>query len=221
MTDLWVILIPLLVADVVNPVLFAFMVYAAGTKQPVSNSIAVLIGHTVAYFSVGIVLALGIDQITDRLANPKQIDFVIELIIGILLLIVAYGSCKKKEKRQIEATDNLTPMKAFGLGAIVNFVGIPFALPYFAVLDQILKANLATADSLLVLVGYNLLYTIPFAAIPVLAAVLGDKSRPVLERINDVLDRVSNYLSPLLLLVAGLALIADAVHYFAKGNGLF
>jgi len=40
----------------------------------------------------------------------------------------------------------LTPVKAFGLGAVINFVGIPFALPYFAALNQILKADLTIID---------------------------------------------------------------------------
>lgn len=60
MLDLWAVLIPILLADVVNPVLFAFMVYmvyAVGTDRPLSNSISALLGHTAAYLSFGIVLA--------------------------------------------------------------------------------------------------------------------------------------------------------------------
>ena len=49
MIQIWATLTPFLVADVDNTVLFAFMVYAAGTKYPVLNSAAVLFGHTLAY----------------------------------------------------------------------------------------------------------------------------------------------------------------------------
>jgi hypothetical protein len=51
MSDIWPSLVPILLADVVNPVLFAFMVYAAGTDRPIANSSALLLGHTVAYFT--------------------------------------------------------------------------------------------------------------------------------------------------------------------------
>jgi hypothetical protein len=43
MLDLWAVLIPILLADIVNPVLFAFMVYAVGTDRPLGNSIAALL----------------------------------------------------------------------------------------------------------------------------------------------------------------------------------
>ncbi len=33
--EIWAILLPILLTDVMNPVLFAFLVYAAGTDRPV------------------------------------------------------------------------------------------------------------------------------------------------------------------------------------------
>lgn len=85
MIEIWAILIPILLTDVVNPVLFTFMVLGASTKHPIINSAAILLGHTFAYFCVGLLLALGLERITEYLANPTQIDFVIELLTGVLL----------------------------------------------------------------------------------------------------------------------------------------
>ena len=221
MIEIWAVLVPILIADIVNPVLFASMVYAAGTKRPIINSVAMLLGHTFAYFCAGLILALGLERISDRLANPQQIDFIIGFLIGILLLWIGFSSGKKPEKRRDKDVSNLTPVKALGLGAIVNFVGIPFALPYFAALDQILKADLTTAESVAVLAGYNLLYPLPFIIVPVLVATIGERSQPVLQRMNDLLDRVSRYLMPVLLLLVGLALATDAIIYFVTGEGLF
>ncbi|MFQ6024198.1 MAG: GAP family protein, partial [Acidiferrobacterales bacterium] len=201
--------------------LFAFLVYAAGSNRPLMNSSAVLLGHTVAYFCVGIVLALGLERIAERLANPKPFDYVIGLIIGLVLILVAIRSRKKPGKRPQERAPQLTPMQAFGFGAVVNFIGIPFALPYFAAIDQILKADVSAVTALIILAAYNLLYALPFAIVPVVVAVLGDRAQPILERINTVLDRVSGYLMPLLLALVGLALTGDAIKYFVTGAGLF
>lgn len=162
MYEIWLSLAPILLADVVNPVLFAFMVFAVSTQRPVINSTAILLGHTLAYFSAGIVIALGLERITVRLANPHHIDFIISLVVGILLLWVAFLSSKKKYKQQNKENTDLTPLKALGLGAVVNFVGIPFALPYFAALDQILKADFTVAEALIVLASYNLFYALLF-----------------------------------------------------------
>jgi cytochrome c biogenesis protein CcdA len=221
MIETFGILVPFLIADVLNPVLFAFMVYAAGTQRPVVTSSAVLLGHTAAYFGAGIIIALGLEKITHYLANPSSIDYLIALIVGLLLLWVVFPKAKKPETKRPEDSGSMTPLAAFGLGAVINFIGIPFALPYFAAIDQILKANLATGDTLVLLVAYNLAYALPFLVVPILVASLGERSRPVLQRIKGTLDRASALLTPVLLGLAGLTLVADAVLYFTTGEGLF
>ena len=222
MLDLWIMLIPILLADVVNPVLFAFMVYAVGTDRPVVNSMSTLAGHTAAYLTFGIVLALGFNAITARLKNPEPIDYGLGFLIGMLLLWVAWRSRTEGRQRRSEThTEQLTPLKAFGIGAIINIVGLPFALPYFAALDQILKADLNTMQSALVLAAYNTGYALPFLAVPVLALVMGERSRPVLTRINTRVDRVSAYLMPIMLALVGVAMIVDTVLYASTGKGLF
>ena len=222
MLDLWPVLIPILLADVVNPVLFAFMVYAAGTGRPLIDSSSVLLGHTTAYLGFGIVLALAFDTIADWLANPTSIDYALGLLIGVLLLWAAWRSRgSSKQEKSEPGVEKLTPLKAFGIGAVINIVGLPFALPYFAALDQILKADLSVLDSVIVLIGYNLGYALPFLVVPLLTVALGEASRPILARINEKVDRVGAYLMPLMLGLVGIALVVDAIRYFAVGEGLF
>ena len=67
MTDLFAVLVPILLVDVLNPVLFAMLVFAAGSGRPVGNSSAVLAGHTLAYFVAGVAIAHGMEQISDLL----------------------------------------------------------------------------------------------------------------------------------------------------------
>ncbi len=222
MLEVWAVLIPILLADIISPVLFAFMVYAAGTDRPLSNSGAVLLGFTVAYLGFGIVLALAFDTIIGILANPKPIDFGLGLLVGILLLWVAWSSRGDKKQEQSEPkVENLAPLKAFGIGAGINIAGLPFALPYLAAIDQILKADLTVTASVIVLVGYNLGYALPFLVVPALAFVLGEGSRAVLARINEKVDRASTYLKPWMLALVGTALVVDAIRFFAIGEGLF
>jgi len=76
-------------------------------------------------------------------------------------------------------------------------------------------------DSVMVITGYNLGYALPFLVVPVLAVALGDRSRPVLARINEKVDRISAYLMPLMLTLVGIALVLDAIRFFAVGKGLF
>ena len=220
MFDLLAVLFPILLVDVLNPMLFAMLVFAAGTSRPVSNSSAILAGHTLAYFIAGVGIAHGMEQISYRLANPQRIDFVISGLIGAGLLLMVLPTKKEGAPKAAEPEWELTPVKCLGLGAIINFVGIPFALPYFAVVDQVLKADLTVTGSVAVLGIYNLCYALPFIVVPAMVAVSGESAKPLLERINGFVGKASDVLMPWLFAALGAALVADAVAYFYRGAGL-
>lgn len=221
MTEIWTTLIPILLADVLNPVLFAFMVYAAGSDRPVANSSAMLLGHTVAYLVAGIALSYGLESVSERLANPKRIDFFIEAAVGLILLWIAFKSRSADARGPQKDPPGIGPGSAFGFGMVINFIGIPFAVPYFAAISQILKSDPTFVQALGMLIAYNLLYALPFAIVPLSVALMGERSQPLLHKINDVLDRVSGFLMPIVLALVALALLADAVTYFATGASLF
>ena len=219
--EIWTVLFPILLTDIFNPVLFAFLVYAAGTDRPVVLSSSMLLGHTAAYLGAGFVLALFLEKITAYLASPGTVILLIEGGLGLLLIWLAISARQDTGRRPDEEQPKLTMAGAFGFGAMINFIGIPFAVPYFAAIDQILKAEFSTGQAMMALVGYNLAYALPFATVPLLSAAMGQDARPILARVNAFIDRVSSFLLPLLLGVLGLALLADAVKYFMTGAPLF
>jgi len=221
MFELLPILFPILLVDILNPVLFAVLVFAAGSSRPVANSSAILIGHTLAYFVAGVAISHGIEQVAERLANPQRIDFVLGGIVGVGLLWMAVSTKKDGAPTANEPEWELTPAKCLGFGAIVNFIGVPFAIPYFAVIDQILKADLSTAESFATLVVYNVSYALPFVVVPVTIAVSGESAKPLLEKINGFLVRISDIVMPWMLGLLGLALLADSIAYFYRGEGLW
>jgi hypothetical protein len=198
MTELAAPLFAILLTDVVNPVLFAFMVYAVGTARPLLNSISLLLGHTAAYFLAGTLLAIWLERLTARLANPEPYDFGTSLIIGVVLLWFALRSREDTGKRP----------------------DIPFALPYFAALNEIMQADLSAAQGYGALVAYNLAYALPFSIVPMLHVAMGEGSRDVLQRLNEKIDRLSGVLMPFLLAALGAALVANATSYFVRGEPL-
>lgn len=214
-------LIPFVIVDILNPVLFALLVFAVSTKRPIANSLALLSGHTLAYFGSGIVIAFGLEQIAERLSNPRPVDFVLELLIGLLCLWAALRSRggKASEERKPEA--ELTPIFCVGYGAIVNFIGVPFALPYFAAVGQILRADLSMEASVFSLAIYNAAYALPFLFVPLAVAIVGDSCKPLLEKINNLLVSIVDKLMPILLFLIGAALMADAVTFLVTGKSLW
>jgi cytochrome c biogenesis protein CcdA len=221
MIELLLNFVPFLIVDVLNPVLFALLVVAVGSDRPIANSTAFLAGHTIAYFGSGIIIALGLEYIADRLSNPLPIDFVLELLIGLLCIWAATKAGGGKASENKNPDNELRPIFCFGYGAVINFVAVPFALPYFAVVGQVLKAELSVELSVLVLAVYNLAYAFPFLLIPLAVLLIGDSCKPALQKINNVLVSVADKLMPLLLLLLGLALSADAISFLTSGEGLW
>ena len=221
MFELLPTLFPILLVDILNPVLFAVLVFAAGSSRPVTNSSAILIGHTLAYFVAGVAISHGIEQVTERLANPQRIDFILSGIVGLGLLWMVVRTKKDGAPTASEPEWELTPAKCLGFGAVINFIGVPFALPYFAVVDQILKANLSTAESFSTLAIYNVGYALPFVVVPATVAISGESAKPLLDKINGFLARASDIVMPWMLGLLGLALLADSIAYFYRGEGLW
>lgn len=220
MSELLATLAPILIVDLLNPVLFALLVFAAGSGRPVANSSALLLGHTLVYFIAGIAISFGIEQAAYRLANPHRIDFVLSGIIGAGLIWMAVRMNTVGAPTGNQPEGELTPATCLGIGAVVKFVGIPFALPYFAAVDQIMKANMPLAESVYALAIYNGLYALPFATVPIAVGVFGDSARPMLQLISRYLERAAQAAMPWLLGLLGLALLIDAFAYFYRGQGL-
>jgi threonine/homoserine/homoserine lactone efflux protein len=221
MLQLILVFIPILAADVVNPVLLAAQIYALGSKKPKRNSIMVLLGWFVIYFLSGILLAIGLESIMTFIHNPRPIDFYIEIVVAALLIVFGLKFLlkpnKKQEKKGYGDTSTLTGWSAFGMGATINLTGLPFAIPYFAALDQILKADFGWTESLLALLIYNLLYIAPFVAITFLKIILGDRSAKLFEQINDWMERIGTVILPVMMIAIAAALIIDAYLYFTTG----
>ena len=225
MLSLIIILIPILLTDVVNPVLLAAVIFALGSKKPLLNANAVLFGWLILYFIAGIILALGLESISEFLANPRPIDFYIEIVVGVLLVWLALRCFKKEDPRKKEkdfgAADELKTSTAFWIGASINLIGLPFAIPYFAAIDQILKSDLDWFPAVMALLIYNLLYILPFTLLILIRYVYKEKSDHLFASINEKMEKLGNIILPLMLLLIGGVLMADAIKFFLTAEPLF
>ena len=219
MLELLGVILPILFIDVLNPVLLALLVFAAGSSKPVLNSSAFLLGHTLAYFTVGIAVSFGVEKIAARMANPQGIDFAIGAFLGAICIYFALKPAAEKKPAEMPGWE-LTPVKCLGFGAVVNFIGAPFALPYIGAVDQILKADLGLWQNLAALAIYNIGYALPFAVVPVAVLLMGEGAKPLLQRMNDFMVSLSEKLMPRILLLLGLWLLLDAGYYTVTGEVL-
>lgn len=222
MLALFAVTIPILLTDIVNPVLMAGVIYTLGSRKPYLNSVLILLGWFVIYFICGIALALGLEAVTHFLDNPRPADFYIETVVSVLLLWLAIHMLRKKEgkrkKKDFGEADTVSPVSAFMIGASINLIGMPFAIPYFAVIDQMLKADLSWTGGVLVLFVYNLLYILPFGVLIIIRHLSREKSEIIFSKISGWMDRVSAVLIPVMMIIIALIFLTDAVVYFTTGR---
>ncbi len=229
MSEIWGVALSVLIVDIANPVLLAAVILAVSTPRPYIKSLALIAGHTLAYFFVGALIILGLADfladvfapVIDRIANPQVIDYVISLVLGLALIGIAVSwktSPPKPADKQPEQEQGST-LSAFLFGATVNFIGIPFALPYFAFINQLYK--LEEGQMLGALLVYNLLYAVPFLLVPASLAIFGKAVLPMLRSINAFVEKHSVYILPIMLGLIGLTISIDAVLFFVSGEGLY
>jgi len=221
MGELLAILTPLLVVDFLNPLLLGLLVFAAATPRPVTNSVAMLIGHTLAYFAAGVAIAYGLELVTaflvDYWNNPPPLAFILSLVLGVACFYWVLRPAKAD--RQPDRADwQLTPARGFYYGVAMSLFGAPFALPYIAAIDQILKAELSLGQSYVALLVYNAGYALPFVVVPLAVIVMGPRAKPFLERFNDFVIALVSKSMPWLIGLIGTWLVFDGAYYFIVGK---
>jgi threonine/homoserine/homoserine lactone efflux protein len=217
MLALFFILFPILLSDIINPVLLAGVIYGLGSQHPFVNTWTICISFFLSYLAAGLLLAIGIEQVAVFFHFTKDFDYALEIIVAALLFYFAwrmYTTEDQHPEEELPHKKNMSQKDALLLGLQINIVGLPFALPYLAAIDQILKANLTALNSFLFLLLYNVLYVLPFTSLIFIRWYYKKKSDSIFESINKSVDRFTQRYLPFIFLILGLLLVEDCVSYF-------
>jgi cytochrome c biogenesis protein CcdA len=233
MTELLLVLVPIALVDSTSmlPIGIPVMLAMLAAPRGVAACAAFLLGIFTVYLPCGIVIALGLGAVFERLGawlaeawarTPGTTDLALQIVVGLALLAFGWKLANARQKRGQQAAERtgLGPVQAFTLGAGLMLVGMPGALPYFAAVDQILRADASTSGAVLALLWYNALFLLPLALVPVLRVVLGARSQPFFDAVSRFAEVWGRRLIAAVLLVLGGLLVVDGVGWFL-GRPLF
>jgi cytochrome c biogenesis protein CcdA len=227
MTELLLVLVPIALVDSTSmlPVAVPVMLAMLAGPRGLAACVAFLLGIFAVYLPCGIVIALGLGAVFERFGEvlaeawaktPGTGDLALQIAIGLLLLAFGWklvGARQKRGERAAERT-GLGPPEALALGAGLMLVGMPGALPYFAAVDQILRADASATGAVLALLWYNALFLLPLALVPVLRLVLGARSQPFFDAVSRFSEVWGQRLIAAALLLLGALLVGDGVGWF-------
>jgi cytochrome c biogenesis protein CcdA len=225
-TELLLVLTPIALVDSTSmlPLGIPVLVAMLGARGGERSCAAFLAGIFAVYFPFGVVLAVGFGAVLDRIQDdvqrwastpPGALDLGIQLMIGLTLLAFGWKLAVAREKRKERAPAKpLLPSASFSLGAGLMLVGMPGAVPYFAAVDQLLRADVSVTGGVLAMLFYNAVFLLPLAAVPVLRILLRERSQPIFDAVNRFLEIWGRRIVTAILLGLGGVLVADAVGWF-------
>jgi len=88
------------------------------------------------------------------------------------------------------------------------------ALPYFAAIAQILKANLEAPAMVWSVFYYNLIFALPLMSFIIIRALMGNKATMLLNKITDFFSHWGKQIFVYSLYILGPLLIADGIGWF-------
>jgi cytochrome c biogenesis protein CcdA len=195
-----------------------------GGAWPLLGVAAFIGGIAITYYLFGLLAALGLDQVLEPLNayllrlwhQPNTTELIIQILLGLAALAFAariLDARKKAAERPLDAP--VSPVQAFAFGAGLVLLGIPGAVPYFAAINEMLRADLTTTGFALALLFYGAVFVLPLLAIVGLRLLLGASAQSWLDGLQGLIDRWGRRLLIALLVVFGLIMVVDAIGWFA------
>jgi len=229
MLELLTVLTPIALIDStsVTPLGLVPLATILAGKRPFGTAFAFLAGLFISYLIMALLFLFGLNSVLTRLNawfsyrwdNPEPADFGIQILVGLVMLFFGLRIAEKRKSRSSgrELQSGVSPVSAFGFGFLMNVVGFPGALPYFAAADRIAQADPPVSEAVLAVVFYVTIFVLPLTAIVLLRALLGQRMDAIMQAIQGFFDTKGKRLLMVLLVLLGLILVVDGVAYFLGG----
>jgi cytochrome c biogenesis protein CcdA len=155
---------------------------------------------------------VGLDLLFQYLpgASFGPIGRVARLILGIGL-VTAGGIMASDRKDRTRKPKSLRPLHTFILGTFITLAELPTALPYLAAIAIIAQTRLGLAETIGVLLIYNVVFVTPLIALLMIYLLLRRNRPAFLRRTRRWIARWSPRLLRIVLLFLGAVLIVDSI----------
>ena len=111
-------------------------------------------------------------------------------------------------------------MSAFGFGAVFMLAGAWGAVPYFAAIDRILRADVSDTSGVMLLLYYNAIFVLPLIALVIARIVLGRRADAWFTRLGDFCSRWGRRVAVAVLILLGMLLVVDGIHWLTQQSPL-
>jgi threonine/homoserine/homoserine lactone efflux protein len=217
-------MLPSAVGVAISPLPIVAVVLMLVTARGRVNGPAFILGWWVGLAVVGaIVLAVADGAGATDEGEPATWVSVLELVLGVLLLLVAFrqwrarpqGDAEPPMPKWMAALDAFKPPKAAGAGVFLSALNPKNLLLTVAGATAIAKAGISGGEEAVALVVFILIASLGVAAPVVIFFAPGEKAGPLLDRLKGWLAHNNAVIMAVLLVIIGVKLIGDAISGFS------
>ena len=225
MSALFFVLTPIALFDSTSfiPLCLVFLIALLAGPRPVLSSMAHIAGVLAINVLCGLLLLFGLQSVFDQINayavrvwnDPSTEELILQILLGLLACGFGLRMARGGKARETEAAPGgMSPAQAFLAGTGLVIVSLPGALPYFAAIDLILRADFGLLHQTTALLFYNFVFVLPLIALVGLRLALGARNPGLLGAVKRYFDKWGGRLIGAALLVLGAVLIIDGIGWF-------
>lgn len=174
------------------------------------NGLGYALGYTSAYTLIGVsAVVFGYRSTGNKVGEPSLFLPILLMVLGTLLLLLALRNWRKpvsedkEEPRFFSIVDKITPLKAFGLGALVSVVNFKNLALFLTALSIVVLSDLLITEKIVITLLVVLVFCLS-VIIPVIIYFLFPKrAKDLLNGIRQFLNRHSRPIGIWLPLIFG------------------
>ena len=213
-------ILPLAIGVALSPIPIIAVILMLFSVQARKTSLGFLIGWFLGVAVVATIIVFVVDPIQESTGGEEsQLTTLLHLVLGILLLFLAYRDWKKRPKpgdevpmpAWMDSIESMTGAKALGMGTLLSGVNPKNLALTIGAGVAIAAAGLNLGQTIVVLIFYILIACISVAAPVVVYLVMGDKATPTLNSWKAWLTNNNTTVMMLLCLVFGFVLIGKGL----------
>jgi threonine/homoserine/homoserine lactone efflux protein len=162
------------------------------------NGLGYAMGYTSAYTIIGIsVVVLGYSSADNNAGEPSLFLPILLMILGTLLLWLSLRNWRKpfanktEEPRFFSIVDKITPIKAFGFGALVSVINFKNLALFLTALSVVILSDLLIAEKIIITLLVVLVFCLSVIIPIVIYFAFPNRAKELLNGIRQFLSRHS------------------------------
>lgn len=207
--------LPMNLASILSPGLFAASLFLLGTKKPRSNTLILLLGSVAVALGVVVIGALLGDPHPDE-ENEKLLAVILDFLIGSVFIFLAFKILFFKEKsKNLRLLTDIKYWQIFIFGIVINATNFDAVLLSLAAAKEVADSpDIGTSSKGLLLVVNMLFFTLPIWLPLVFYLVAPKIAMPLLKKVNKYVIKYSKYIISAVFLVLGGWLLYEGISFF-------